>query len=72
MMRSTSNHDVKIEKVDLRYIQCDRVVYDYTSMMMEEVMGRSLSVAIDGLNTVLEVYIVGVSIVSVSISKCCG
>ena len=72
MMRSTNNHDVKIEKVDLRYIQCDRVVYDYTSMMMEEVMGRSLSVAIDGLNTVLEVYIVGVSIVSVSISKCCG
>ena len=71
-MRSTSNHDVKIEKVDMRYIQCDRVVYDYTSMMMEEVMGRSLSVAIDGLNTVLEVYIVGVSIVSVSISKCCG
>jgi len=72
MMRSTNNHDVKIEKVDLRYIQCDRVVYDYTSMMMEEEMGRSLLVAIDGLNTVLEVYIVGVSIVSVSISKCCG
>ena len=72
MMRSTSNHDVKIEKVDLRYIQCDRVVYDYTSMMMEEGMGRSLLVAIDGLNTVLEVYIIGVSIVSVSISKCCG
>ena len=58
--------------MDMRYIQFDRVVYDYTSMMMEEVMGRSLSVAIDGLNTVLEVYIVGVSIVSVSISKCCG
>ena len=72
MMRSTNNHDVKIEKVDLRYIQCDRVVYDYTSMMMEEGMGRSLLVAIDGLNTVLEVYIVEVSIVSVSISKCCG
>ena len=72
MMRSTSNHDVKIEKVDLRYIQCDRVVYDYTSMMMEEGMGRSLLVAIDGLNTVLEVYIIGVSIVSVIISKCCG
>ena len=72
MMRSTNNHDVKIEKVDLRYIQCDRVVYDYTSMMMEEVMGRSLSVAIDGLNTVLEVYIIGVIIVSVIISKWCG
>ena len=72
MMRSTNNHDVKIEKVDLRYIQCDRVVYDYTSMMMEEGMGRSLLVAIDGLNTVLEVYIIGVSIVSVIISKCCG
>ena len=72
MMRSTSNHDVKIEKVDLRYIQCDRVVYDYTSMMMEEGMGRSLLVAIDGLNTVLEVYIIGVIIVSVIISKWCG
>ena len=72
MMRSTNNHDVKIEKVDLRYIQCDRVVYDYTSMMMEEGMGRSLLVAIDGLNTVLEVYIIGVSIVSVIISKWCG
>ena len=58
--------------MDMRYIQFDRVVYDYTSMMMEEGMGRSLLVAIDGLNTVLEVYIVGVSIVSVSISKCCG
>ena len=72
MMRSTNNHDVKIEKVDLRYIQCDRVVYDYTSMMMEEEMGRSLLVAIDGLNTVLEVYIIGVIIVSVIISKWCG
>ena len=56
----------------MRYIQCDRVVYDYTGMMMGEGMGRSLLVAIDGLNTVLEVYIIEVSIVSVIISKWCG
>ena len=71
-MRSTNNHDVEIEKLDMRYFRFERGASEYKSIMIEGGMSKSTPVTINGVITVLQGYVIGLSVLNVIVSKWCG